>query len=174
MRDEGMIDLPGEPEDSEGEFDWEDPSDLEDEPAWLESLPELVRDDDDLGEPRERHPLQDQAQDLMVRLHKLFEGVSGPQGGQVDMILGGAGEMMGGLAQAMSGRRFESGRGLALVQLKRALRGAAFARGALFPLRCEGLIHDDVFNELQSTINGMESEILAELSRLRAEGGRDD
>ena len=56
---------------------------------------------------------------------------------------------MGGLAQALSHRdRDAEDHGLRVVQLKRALRGAAFARGALFPLR--SAISVEHFDELSA------------------------
>jgi hypothetical protein len=57
--------------------------------------------------------------------------------------------------------------GLAVVQLKRALRGAAFAIGALFPLRPEGTLDEPTFEELRQTIQTLQTDIFAELSRVR-------
>ena len=54
-----------------------------------------------------------------------------------------------------------------MVQLKRALRGAAFALGALFPLRTDGTLDESTFKELHDTIQGLQTDIFAELSRLR-------
>ena len=81
----------------------------------------------------------------------------------------GACEISGGLAQALS---FEDddefAAGLCVVQLKRALRGAAFAPGALFPLRADGLIDEGVFKELHATLEGLQSDIYDELRRRKA------
>lgn len=60
-------------------------------------------------------------------------------------------------------------RGLAVVQLKRALRGAAFAFGALFALAREGDVDDRAFDELRNTIEGLQDDIFAELQRFRGE-----
>jgi hypothetical protein len=73
---------------------------------------------------------------------------------------------MGGLAQAL-GPAPTGMVGLSVVQLKRALRGAAFAHGAIFPLRVEGLLDDRVFDQLRRELEELETEILAELARLR-------
>jgi len=56
-------------------------------------------------------------------------------------------------------------RGLATVQLKRALRGAAFALGALFPLRADGTLDQAAFDELRATIEDLQTAIFAELIR---------
>jgi hypothetical protein len=80
------------------------------------------------------------------------------------------GEIGGGLAQALMDRDTAPeglARGLALVQLKRALRGAAFATGALFPLRAEVLLSQDNFNELWGTLQQLEDRIVGELTRIR-------
>ena len=60
-------------------------------------------------------------------------------------------------------------RGLALVQLKRALRGVAFARGALYPLRMEGRLSESDFEELQATLKQLDEGIFEQLSRIRDE-----
>jgi len=54
-----------------------------------------------------------------------------------------------------------------LVQLKRALRGAAFALGALIPLREEPVLDKTVLQELRHSIQCMEAEILDELQRIQ-------
>jgi len=57
--------------------------------------------------------------------------------------------------------------GLSVVQLKRALRGAAFALGALFPLRTDGTLDQSAFDELRDTIQGLQTDVFAELCRFR-------
>src|SRR5262249_4308722 len=87
----------------------------------------------------------------------------------------GAGDAMGGLAQALSGGAEEDDPdecGLRVTQLKRALRGAAFARGALFPLR--SAVTPELFDELRRTLRQLEQDIFQELSRLRSEQRADD
>jgi hypothetical protein len=75
--------------------------------------------------------------------------------------------MLGGLAQALGDSDFEPPCGLALVQLKRALRGAAFAFGMLFPLRADGFLAPAAFDELSVTLKSLQDDIYAELARLR-------
>ena len=82
--------------------------------------------------------------------------------------MGGACDLSGGLAQALSfDDHDEFAAGLCVVQLKRSLRGAAFALGALFPLRADGLIDENAFNELHGTLEGLQSDIYDELRRRR-------
>ncbi len=75
---------------------------------------------------------------------------------------------MGGLAQALTDRDHDAlDFGLRVVQLKRALRGAAFAKGALFPLR--STVGAEQSDELFRTLKQMETDILSALGRLRSE-----
>ena len=118
---------------------------------------------------RERHPLLERASDLLMRLHELFKNEPHTRSG-IGTLTQGTLEISGGLAQALS---FEDdddfARGLAVVQLNGALRGAAFAIGALFPLRHDGLIGQGPFKELHATLEGLQSEIYRRVPR--AEGG---
>jgi hypothetical protein len=180
MRDEGIIDLPdesalgGDRNDFEEamEFrddvnslvdacdDYED-DDLDDEP-WKESLAAGTQDS---GESGSCHPLLERAMDLMLRLHDVARDAP-QETSHLSVLLHGGGEIMGGLAQAL-GPAPTGMVGLSVVQLKRALRGAAFAHGAIFPLRVEGLLDDRVFDQLRRELEELETEILAELARLR-------
>lgn len=83
--------------------------------------------------------------------------------------MGGAGDLMGGLAQAFC-PGFTDGlnRGLVLTQLKRALRWAAFVMGALYPLRRSGLVSDIEFADLRATMQQLAADVLAELVRVRS------
>lgn len=158
MRNEGLIDLPGEDESAEDSFAAEASRfRLEaDDEAWRESLPpqwesDLDSCDDDLidDSAREEHPLQQLASDLYLRVSKLMEAASDQRSSHVETLMHGLGEIAGGLTQALTDRETQIDglhRGLALVQLKRALRGASFARGALFPLRAAALLKQDEFD----------------------------
>jgi hypothetical protein len=91
------------------------------------------------------------------------------------MLYQGAGDAMGGLAQALSRSDRDhdpESYGLRVVQLKRALRGAAFARGALFPLRSS--MSAEQFDELFRTLQQMETDIVSELGKVRSEHRGDD
>jgi len=119
----------------------------------------------------------------MLRLHKLFQDGPKSAGSHRDVLLHGAGEMLGGLAQALGGQpRLSSEQteplpfatsdwqpmtGLSVAQLKCALRGVAFALGALFPLKASGAVDQATFQELRSAINQLQTGIYAELTQLR-------
>ena len=169
MQEETALGLPEEPS-AERSDDWTEDfeEDEEDEP-WRESLPEVIGEADEEGElaDRQRHPLQRRAFDLMLRLRELLGTGAEAAGSHLDVLLGGAGDMMGGLAQALGSDDFRPLSGLSMVQLKRALRGAAFALGALFPLRTDGTLDEPAFNELRQTIQTLQTEIFAELCRIR-------
>jgi hypothetical protein len=78
---------------------------------------------------------------------------------------------MGGLAQGLSGRMDDpddpDNYGLRITQLKRALRGARFARGSLLLLRAA--VSVEQFDNLGETLQRMEHQVLEEVSRLRSE-----
>ena len=166
LRDEGMIDLPGEVDGSEAAHEFEVSvydEDEEHEP-WRESLSEIdLEEEEEADEEEQKHPLQQQSMDLMLRLHDLFKVEIDERSRHLFVLHHGAGEIMGGLAQAMGRWGVDVDSGLGLVQLKRASRGAAFAGGALWPLRSEGVIEDSVYDELRETIQGLETEIREEL-----------
>jgi hypothetical protein len=120
------------------------------------------------AEDDERHPLLERAMDLLQHLHTVFRGADRKFASSLHTLFQGAGDVMGGLSQALSGRVEElDDYGLRVTQLKRALRGAAFARGALFPLR--PAVTAEQFDELHRALGQLEQDIFQELSRLRSE-----
>jgi len=120
-----------------------------------------------MGLSPSRHPLQQRAFDFMLRLQKLLTPLPAGTASHQDALLRGAGDMLGGLAQAIGADDSQPLLGLAVVQLKRALRGAAFALGALFPLRTSGTLDQAAFDELYDTLQALHTEMYAELNRLR-------
>jgi hypothetical protein len=178
MRDEGLIDLPGEPSLSEAAREMLEAGEDEEDEPWRESLPDAIRDpdedtsDDWLGDEG-HHPLLERVMDLNARLYDLAEAADQRPNENYRSLLGATGEMLGGLAQALGGRDFEPPSGLELVQLKRALRGAAFAYGMLFPLRADGFLAPAEFDELAATVESLQDDIYAELTRLREARGRE-
>jgi hypothetical protein len=135
IRDEGLIDLPGEPSLSDAAREMLEAGEDEEDESWRESLadancaPEEDEPDDWLGD-RERHPLLERVMDLNKRLYDWATAADQRQNENVRRLLGATGEMLGGLAQALGSPDFEPPSGLSLVQLKRALRGVR-ARHAL-------------------------------------------
>jgi hypothetical protein len=117
-----------------------------------------------------RHPLLERARDELKDLLKIFGGVDERFASAVRTLWQGAGDTMGGLAQALSRREDPDDLDdpyLRVTQLKRALRGAAFARGALFLLR--EAVPAEPLDACRRTLKQMEQDIFQELSRLRAE-----
>jgi hypothetical protein len=178
MRDGGLVDLPGEPSLSEAAHEVIEAGADEEDESWRESLPDAIRDpdedsaDDWLGEDG-HHPLLERVMDLNARLYDLAEAADQRSNENFRSLLGAAGEMLGGLAQALGGPDSGPPSGLDLVQLKRALRGAAFAYGMLFPLRAGGSLDPAAFDELATTVKSLQDDIYTELARLRESRGRE-
>jgi hypothetical protein len=127
-------------------------------------------EDDPLRFAEERHPLLKAASDLLKRLHLAFHGTDRRFASSLHTLFQGAGDMVGGLAQALSGRADEDDfddYGLRVTQLKRALRGAAFARGAIFSLR--PAVTAEPVDDLRRALEQLEQDIFRELGRLRPE-----
>ena len=105
MHEETALGLPEESPEERPDDVTEDFEAEEDEP-WKESLPEAACEPDEDGDITDRpnHPLQRRGFDLMLRLHKLLGSGREATASRVDTLLHGAGEMMGGLAQACSVR----------------------------------------------------------------------
>jgi hypothetical protein len=131
-------------------------------------------DDDQFDiEEEERHPLLQRAMDLLVGFDAIVRDEDPRIAASLGTLYQGGGDLMGGLAQALSHRDDDAGDyGLRVAQLKRALRGAAFARGALFPLR--STIGAEKFTELFGVLQKMETDIVSELGTVRAQRGGDD
>jgi hypothetical protein len=138
------------------------------------SLPQELESEDDPFDvfERERDPLQQLASDLQLCVFELFQDAPERQSSHIGTLLHGVGEIGTGLAQALTQWNTKMDglqRGLALVQLKRALRGAAFAAGALFPLQADGLLSHEDFEDLQRTLQQLDDGIVGELTRIREE-----
>jgi hypothetical protein len=172
MREEGIIDLPGQETPLDIAHETFAGEEEEDGPAWRESLEDLDEEPDDESadtwlDDRQRHPLLERVTELNKRLYDLAVAAEGSADHNFHSLLGAAGEMLGGLAQALGSPDFEPLSGLSVVQLKRAIRGAAFAFGILFPLRDEGALTPDEFDELADTLQSLQTDIYAELVRVR-------
>jgi hypothetical protein len=130
---------------------------------------------DDLLEPvaDERHPLRQRALDLCEKLESVVRGVNPESATSLATLHRVARDAMRGLAQALSDcDDAKKDYGLRVVRLKRALRGAAFARGALFPLRT--VIGAEQFDELLRLLRQMEQDIVSELGRAQSERLKDE
>ncbi len=179
--DEAMADTVSHFEDEESSCEWE--GDLSSEAA---SEAELWRDreDDAIDESfesshldadqrshdgaRRQHPLLRQSTALLLSLTNLDGDETSRTDPALVTLYQGAADLCGGLAQALafSDNDVELD-GLRLVQFKRALRGAAFARGAVYSLRSR--LGSDRIDELIRTIKQIETDIFAELAKMRQE-----
>jgi hypothetical protein len=183
MREETSAGLPAEPDEDEDHEDWRDslpeegPGDALAEEGSAEddefsgdefSGGEFTDDEfsDDGFDAADRHPLQQRASDLLLRLHALLPRET-ESSGSVGVLMTGACEISGGLAQALGLAHDGFAAGLCVVQLKRALRGAAFALGALFPLSADRVIDENAFQELYAALEALQGDIYDELRRCR-------
>lgn len=121
----------------------------------------------------DEHPLSLQARKLWTDLHHQFRKAENVAPQAIESLFHGLGDMCGGLAQALPrGGRDIFSYGLAVVQFKRALRGIAFARGALFNLQSPEILPDDLFKSFMDRLEEIEREVLRELEKLRTERER--
>jgi hypothetical protein len=175
MRDLGLEGPDEEDESWEEDEAWGPAEEALAEIDFTEDEPESAEDSDD-GPFRDRHPLLARAMDLLQHLHELFGNTDASFEPSLRTLFQGSGDVMGGLAQALSEREFDEDDyddyGLRVVQLKRALRGAAHARGALFSLKAA--VTTDQFDELTRTLRQMEQDVFAELARVRSQRRTED
>jgi hypothetical protein len=158
---EGLVDLPGDEELTAGEdgFWFDDPE----EEAWRESVTEPFWQSDPAD-----HPLVERAMDLVTRVCDVTKPAPREAEGLVGPAQKGAFEMMGGVVQAMTDRDPPGPHGHRLVQLKRALRGAALLRGALFWVLAEKIAVKETLGPIFDEIGAIEDELQAEVGSLRA------
>jgi hypothetical protein len=125
---------------------------------------------------RDRHPLLERASEFWMRLHELFkDGLPGERAAPkkssaesaLHTLFQGAGDLCGGLAQALTDPEDYPDRGLCVVQLKRALRGLAFMRGALCNISMSGTEAKAMIKELHATVDQLESDTFQELGQAR-------
>ena len=128
------------------------------------------QEDENIFERMERHPLQQQATRLLMDFYDLAKRAD-KRAGNIDTLLGNAMEITGGLAQVVpmlpTYEMDDSQSGLAFVQLKRALRGAAFVHGTLFLLRSENTVTDDEFRRFMAEANAISTQITDLLRTIR-------
>lgn len=167
MLEETSLGLPDEPNDEDWPDDAAEELEAEADEPWRESSDEPSCEDAEDLIDHKHHPLQQRAMDLMLRLNTLVGSGPDTVGGHRDVLMHGVAEIMGGLAQALGSSDWRPLRGLSVVQLKRAMRGAAFAQGALFPLRTDETLDKATFEELHETLDSLQTDIFAELNRLR-------
>jgi hypothetical protein len=150
-----------------------DEADTKDEP-WRESIPdaEMDHDHEELFAAIQRHLLQQQATNLLCSFFDLAKR-SKVRSANIDTLVRNAMEITGGLAQVLplppSYELDDSEAGLSLVQLKRALRGAAFVQGTLFLLRADKTIMDVEFKKFIAEAESLSAQILDLVRTVREE-----
>ncbi len=151
-----------------------DEEEAEEEPteAWQESAETPPEDSTFIHV--ERHPLLKRTTKLLVAAMRQLEDRESPA---IDPFMQGLMDLNGGLAQALDDEEEvaegwqdsdddETDAGLIIVQLKRALRGAAFAKGSLYNLD-DGLLAAETSKEFHAVLVEISSEIVERLREAR-------
>jgi len=150
MEEEGLGDFPSSDNASVPSDDnWDAPQDIE---PWQESLPSPSFAAADELQHRITHPAVILAQEFLMQLMNL-DSAQSTHDSFLSVACRGAGDIMGGLAQATDGE-FDSriDRAIAITQLKRALTGHAFAQGAVFGLRSANAINQETSTQLHDQL----------------------
>lgn len=159
--------------------EWEE-EEAEEEPteAWQESAD--TPPDDSTFIHVERHPLLKRATKLLVAAMRQLENRESPA---INPFMQGLMDLNGGLAQALEEEEEDAegwqdsddddalDAGLITVQLKRALRGAAFAKGSLFNLD-DTLLAAETSKEFHAVLDEISSEIVERLRDARKRLGK--
>lgn len=151
MQEQGFGKLDTEESDRIDEFDTSC-IDSEVEETWRECQPNREAYEDLSERTREEHPAVVQARDFVLEVMKLTND-SNTDSSFLPNLARASLDIMGGLVQATSSNlngRFD--RALSISQLKRALHGHGFARGALFGLSSDGTISKAQFRSLQEQL----------------------
>ena len=113
--------------------------------------PPVVFEDDDNEDGAADPEATEKLRDLIGHLDTLFRDADPRFASSLSTLYRGAGDAMGGLAQALSHRDHDAlDYGLCVVQLKRALRGAAFVRPRCSPVPAS-IDHQERRNSLRSS-----------------------
>lgn len=147
--------------------------DIEDDKApWKQSLkPDDEDEEETLERPsRREHPLVQRATSLVLECMRLGKKKDIPDGWPMDLLARGVMEMSGGLVQAVeTDDDHDTPFGLRIVQYKRALRGAAFARGSLHAARHLGHISKRQGSTMLEKISAIEHDVQDEMRKVRRE-----
>lgn len=139
LREEAEGSIEEESDDLEWEAeDWEE-EDEDDDMDW----------EDESMAPEIRHPILSRAESVLVELYAM-QGNDAELNNHLQIASRGLGDVVGGIVQAsvrVDGSRMD--RAYSIVQLRRALRGLAFFRGALFAMRSNGTLDEERFQEYQ-------------------------
>jgi hypothetical protein len=151
---------------SEEEREWSDNSELSPdgfttEEPWSADVADSSFGDDSSAGKREQHPIVSHAQGFVEEVMKFAEQAI-TESSFLSILVRSSLDMMGGLVQATCDDMGDCmDRALSISQLKRALNGHGFARGAVFGLRGEGVItkeqSDSLHVQLQTILSHIHS-----------------
>lgn len=120
--------------------------------TWRESLANDPLEAVEECDGRENHPAVDAAQQFLLSVMDL-QNADGSMSDYASIASRGAMDIVGGLAQATGGQlESRTGRALAITQLKRALKGHAFARGAIIALRVSDAVDEATSKRLHNDL----------------------
>lgn len=126
---------------------------------WMESLPSHSFGEANENLIPDEHPAIVQAQAFLIHVMNLEQDDSSPSS-YISVLARAGMDIVGGLAQATNGELDDNiSRALTITQLKRALSGHAYARGAIFGLRSEGAITKDQSDQLHEHLQSLLSTI---------------
>ncbi|MCW8128778.1 MAG: hypothetical protein KIS92_00200 [Planctomycetota bacterium] len=181
LRDEGITGLPGEEEEDPVETAFEDAGPPEE--SWKQPAEEETGDDEEEGAEdesdltaarrrRRNHPLMQQSEKLTMRVLRMPDRKNAGPESYLGQAIHGILEISGGLSQALGSNAEEGDEsdtyGLVLVQLKRAMQGAVFARAALPPARELSQLSKTDYARLTKELQELEAAIAAEIAQARA------
>lgn len=126
---------------------------------WRTSVPSGTWTESDESTERTSHPATETASDFLRQLSQL-RADGKVAGNFIEVATSGAMDCLGGLAQAtFNDANDRISRALAITQLRRALSGHAFARGAIFALRGENAIDENESGHLLQQLSEIERHI---------------
>ena len=130
--------------------------------TWMHSLPSHPFDTDSEQSDCSEHASIEQAQSLLMSTFELAKNDS-EKSSFTNILTRACMDIMGGLVQATSLDLDDiTSRALAITQLKRALTGHAYARGAVFRLNAEEVITQEQSTDLHAQLEA----ILAKIHKL--------
>lgn len=119
---------------------------------WTESLPSHPFDETDEYSLSCDHPAVEQAKSFLLQVMNLEQG-DAKQSSFPSILKRASLEIVGGLVQATVDKQEDNiHQALAITQLRRALSGHAYARGAVFGLRSENAISGDQSKDLHKRL----------------------
>ncbi len=132
-----------------------EPAEPDSEEPWLASLPAFPFDETNAQSDGKDHPAVVQAHELLRQVMDIAKNKS-DQSSFSAVLTHGCLDILGGIVQATCDEPDDIAlRALAITQLKRALKGHAFARGAVFGLRSDETITEEQSTQLHESLESL-------------------